>query len=221
MVELAVVLVIVGLMLGGLLIPLSAQMEQKRRDETKMVLNEARDALMGYAVANKHLPCPDVAAIPTGIEGARDAVTHECPAGAVEGVLPWRTLGIRGLDAWERYIRYRVSPAFTNDTTPFVLTSNGGVTVNGVAVILTGSAVAVLVSHGPNGFGAKNTVQATPDNDLPAPAGADEQVNTDLNATFISHAPTPQGSANEFDDMVEWVPTTTLIYRMVAAGQLP
>ena len=49
LVEMAIVLMIVGLLLGGLLVPLSAQMEQRNVTETRKQLDEIQQALIGYA----------------------------------------------------------------------------------------------------------------------------------------------------------------------------
>jgi len=43
----AIVLVIIGLLLGGLLMPLSAQLEQQRISETQKYLDQIREALLG------------------------------------------------------------------------------------------------------------------------------------------------------------------------------
>ena len=172
LVEMAIVLVIVGLLVASFLGPLRAQLELKRTEETKLVLEQANEALVGFAIANKFLPCPDVALIPTGVEGARNAV-NECAG--LEGVLPWQVLGVSGVDAWGRYIRYQVSTNFSNNNgaTFFGITDTGDIRVNSDTGTLTTSAIAVLISHGVNGFGAKNTVQATPGNQMPAPTGGE------------------------------------------------
>jgi prepilin-type N-terminal cleavage/methylation domain-containing protein len=219
LVEMAIVLVIVGLLMAGLFTSLRAQFELRRTEETRIVLEDAKEALIGYALANKFLPCPDTNAVPNGTEGPRGA-SNECTN--LEGVLPWQALGVSGLDAWGRYIRYRVSSNFSNNVTFFIISDTGDIRVNSDTGTLTTSAIAVLVSHGPNGFGGRNTIQASPANQLPVPTGADELENSSgLNLIYMSHTPTPQGSANEFDDSVSWVSSTTLINRMVAAGQLP
>ena len=170
------------------------------------------------ALANKFLPCPDTNAIPNGTEGPR--VANECLP--LEGVLPWQLLGVRGLDAWGRYIRYRVSSNFSNNNTFFLISDTGDIIVNSDTGTLTTSAIAVLISHGPNGFGGRNTTQASPANQMPVPTGADELENSNgLNLIYVSHAPTGQGSAIEFDDSVSWLSSTILVNRMVAAGRLP
>lgn len=218
LVEMAIVLVIFGLLIAGLLSPLSTQVELKRTKETEVILDEAKEALIGYAITNKFLPCPDVNAVPTGAEGARNAV-NECAV--LEGILPWQLLGLRGQDAWGRYIKYRVSTDFTNNAVFFGLSDTGNIRINSDTGTLATNAIAVVVSHGPNGFGGINTTQASPDNQMPAPAGADELENTTSNGIFVSHTPTPQGSVNEFDDSVNWISANILMNRMVAAGQLP
>lgn len=217
----AIVLVIVGLLVSAFLTPLAAQVELRNAADTKIVIDEAKEALMGFAIANQFLPCPDAAAIPTGVEGARGAVNpDEC--NVLEGVLPWQALGVRGIDAWGRYIRYRVDSDFSNNVTFFGMTNIGNIRINSDTGTLTTSAIAVLVSHGANGFGAINTTQASPANQMPAPTGADELENSNgLNATYITHTLTPVGSANEFDDSVMWISPNILFNRMVAAGQLP
>ena len=218
LVEMAIVLVIIGLVITGLLGPLGAQIEQKQNEETRVVLEEAKEALMGYAVANKYLPCPDTSLVPNGTEGNR--VANKCAV--LEGVLPWQALGVRGLDAWGRYIRYRVSAEFSNNASFFGISTAGDIQVKSDTGILTNSAVAILISHGPNGFGGKNVTQSSPENQMPLPTGVDELENADgANLVFISHTPTPKGSLNEFDDSVSWLSSNILINRMVAAGQLP
>ena len=57
--EMAIVLVVLGLILGGILMPLSTQMEKQDRDETQRILEDIRDALIGFAMTNGRLPCPD------------------------------------------------------------------------------------------------------------------------------------------------------------------
>ncbi len=208
LVEVAIVLVIVGLMMSAFLMPLSAQLEQRQRAETRAILEQAKEALVGYAIVNKYLPCPDTQATPTGIEGGRTANQCTNP----EGVLPWQALGVSGQDGWGRYIRYRVTPAFSNTSTFFTLATPGTITVNSDISTLTNSAAAVLISHGLNGLGAVQMSAAT---------STDEQINTDGNAVFMSHTPTPQGSANEFDDQVDWLSPNILFNRMVSAGKLP
>lgn len=134
LVEMAIVLMIVGLLLGGLIPTLSAQMESQRINETRKQLDEIQQALIGYALVNGRLPCPAEASLATGLANAGvEAVTGNtcacvassgntvadnsaiaCTGGTVTGVLPWVTLGIKETDAWERRYTYRVTRHFAD-----------------------------------------------------------------------------------------------------------
>ncbi|HUX32107.1 MAG TPA: type II secretion system protein [Thiobacillus sp.] len=52
LIELAIVLVIVTILIGGLAMPLSAQIQARRIAETKKILEEAREAIIGYAMSS-------------------------------------------------------------------------------------------------------------------------------------------------------------------------
>jgi prepilin-type N-terminal cleavage/methylation domain-containing protein len=112
LVEVAVVLAIIGLLLGSLMYTLSAQTEQRARGETQRTLEQAREAILGYAVANGRLPCPASAAS-MGVEspaGGGDCTNY------YDGFLPAVTLGFQpvdsqgfAMDAWNNRIRYAVA----------------------------------------------------------------------------------------------------------------
>ena len=93
LVEMAIVLAIVALLLGGLLPMISSQIEQQRRNETRKYVDEVRDALLGYAIANKHLPCPA-----TDTNGV--AVATCMTAASQVGYLPYNDLGVTDKDAY-------------------------------------------------------------------------------------------------------------------------
>jgi prepilin-type N-terminal cleavage/methylation domain-containing protein len=237
LIEIAIVLVIVGLLLGGLLMPLATQVDIERRQQTEKTMEEIREALIGYAVVNNRLPCPD-----TSGDGQAD---DPC-AGGQEGLLPWVTLGVAQTDAWGNRFLYRVSDEFTNIPAGGCSTSDdriglcdtGDITVNtrnpttkAVQTLATGVA-ALILSHGKNGFGATTSTGGTiPPG--PLPATRDERLNMNNDATFYSRTPTPAPNAAncsdsvvaqpycEFDDIVAWLPTNVLFNRMVAAGVLP
>src|SRR5262245_9987674 len=91
LVELAVVMSIIGLLLAGAMMTLSAQSEQRAIDETRRRLNAAVEALVAYAVVNGRLPCP----------AAPSANGDEAPSGGgacsnpYNGFLPARTIGFQ------------------------------------------------------------------------------------------------------------------------------
>jgi prepilin-type N-terminal cleavage/methylation domain-containing protein len=218
--EIAVVLLIIGLLAGGLLGPLSSQIKQRKIEETQKLLEQNRDALLGYAATKGYLPCPATSAT-DGNEAARNS-SGVCPA--ISGYLPWVVLGTPKADSWNRLFRYMVTSAFSNSNKPnfgstgsFTVRSTGLNSANNIASNIP----VVILSHGVNGHGA------TLENGT-APAytwgtNSDEQINA-TNATSIvsrSLAENPTLANGEFDDIVIWIPTSILFNRMVAAGQLP
>ncbi len=56
--ELAIVLVIVGFLLGGIMAMFSSQTDTRKWNDTQSRLEAARDAILGFAIANGRLPCP-------------------------------------------------------------------------------------------------------------------------------------------------------------------
>lgn len=207
LIEMAVVLVILALLLGGLLAPLSAQRDLKAYSEARADLEQIKEALYGYAVVNGSLPCPDT----TG-DGVADACGSLLDSASTGGNLPWLTLGVQGNDPWDRHYQYRVNDAFS---TTFSLGTAG--TATGILSICT-----------------NNTCAATEANNVPAviftsgkngavqpPSSADELENrTTAGATFdrifVSHEFT-----STFDDVVVWISPNILFNRMVTAEKLP
>jgi prepilin-type N-terminal cleavage/methylation domain-containing protein len=227
LIELAIVLVIVTLLIGGLAVPLSAQIQARRVAETRQTLQEARDALLGYAMTNlattagkRHLPCPDI----TG-DGREDRTGAGCTGavGAISyGWLPWVTLGTAAQDAWGNRLRYIVESQFADSATGFSRSTVIGdspiqicTTHTCPSPLVADNVVFGLVSHGPNGWGALSVSGTT----LAAPSGPDELENLDQNSTLVARSQTKADTAlGEFDDLAVWVPLTELILRVCPTG---
>ncbi len=220
LIEIAIVLVIIGLILGGLLAPLSTQQEISDIKETQQILDETLAALYGYAYSNGGtLPCPD-----TDGDGLEDSAAN-CPGR--EGDVPWATLGTPSGDSFRgNRLGYRIDATLTNHATIFCDSSNPATmnicTDNTCGTTLTGAAALVIWSHGKNGFGATNAQGGT----NVAPVSLDENVNIHTandalaaNDNFVKRTRTDASSAaGEFDDMVEYVTDVRLCARMVEAG---
>ena len=58
LIEIAVTLFIVTLLIGSILVPLQTQVEIRKIEETQRLLEQAREALLGYAASRGYLPCP-------------------------------------------------------------------------------------------------------------------------------------------------------------------
>jgi prepilin-type N-terminal cleavage/methylation domain-containing protein len=213
--EMAVVLVIVGLLLGGLLTSMSAMQARRHEETTRHQLDDIREALIVFAVVNRRLPCPADPATPDTVAGAgleRTPTAAGC-TGGILGVLPWATLGLPQTDAWGRRFTYRVSATFARTAPAITLASTGDATVENASLVATATQVPVVyVSHGADAAGSRNSAGAQ------APAGTNplQQENADGDAVFVADTPT-----NGYDDLVGWVPATLLLGRMLQAGVLP
>lgn len=222
LVELTIVLVIIGLLLSSLMSPLAAQIDQRNYNETQQQINEIREALIGFAVANGRLPRPATSAT----DGSENPVI--CDNATCTGFIPWTTLGIKKTDAWNRMIRYSVTPDYANAA--FAMTTPGNKKVQtrdgaGAASYLIGSASscspcapAVIYSAGKSNWGFSEEGTALPDGST---TNADEDANASATTVFFSRSQSVVPTGGEFDDLVAWIPPYVLMNRMVAAGRLP
>jgi prepilin-type N-terminal cleavage/methylation domain-containing protein len=233
--ELAIVVMIVALLGGGVLMTLAAQNENRELAETRRTLELARDALLGFAVANGRLPCPATAAS-NGLEapaGGACTITLDPGAGAATqpGFLPAITLGIgptnsvgQLIDAWGNPVRYAVTRANGN-----AFTTAGGLKSAGYTGLTPDLKVCVnLPGPGDATCGANRVatdvaavVFSTGKSGATGPLGPDEQENMNIgvaparNPVFVTHAPLA-----DFDDMLVTLSPNVLYGRLVAAGAL-
>jgi prepilin-type N-terminal cleavage/methylation domain-containing protein len=150
LVELAVALTIVAVVVGGLAIPLSKRLAEQQYADTQATLDKAVEALVGFAILNRRLPCPDVntaaAGSPDNRDGVEDAAGGPCGGGTASGTvnyvnstsagsasswgdLPWQTLGLsapHNADAWNNRLRYAVV------TTLAASTAGGATPLSGI-----------------------------------------------------------------------------------------
>jgi prepilin-type N-terminal cleavage/methylation domain-containing protein len=214
LVEMAVVLVILGLLIGGLVLPLSGQLDAKRYSETRQELENIKSALIGFAVLYGRLPCPSVIIDPTDVNYGVEITP--CTALTSEGYLPWKTLGMSETDAWNGsridatspgLWRYRVNSNFSSATTLFTIntvpnTGENLIVRNTAGTNLTTTTenpVAVVFSAG------KNLV-----------VEGENAVFESTNGIYQSDLP-----STVFDDQLIWIGRPMLISRMIAAGKLP
>src|SRR6187399_3688767 len=103
--EVLVALVVVALLASGLAMPLATQLQQRRTEEARRQLEEAKEGLLGFAAAHGRLPCP-ASASSRGEESfatGGDGTNGNC-SNFHDGFLPGATLGLAPLDA-EGYLR--------------------------------------------------------------------------------------------------------------------
>lgn len=118
LVELAMAVLIIGLLLAGALIPLSSQIDTRNIAETQRNMEAIREAVIGFAQANGRLPCPADGIIKAGVAGAGVEVTSGSAPNTtctqVYGVVPWSTLGVPETDGWGRRFSYQVTAIFAD-----------------------------------------------------------------------------------------------------------
>lgn len=173
--EMAVALIIIGLISAMGAGMLRSTFESVHSGTTERELNAIETALMAYRTSYNRLPCPaDPRLLPTdanyGIEAANEG---SCTGGTpvvpfvdsthqvVEGAVPFRTLGIPEsfmYDGWDRKFAFAVNQNVTaanamqsealSDQCGIHVTDAGGVDGN-----RTKGAIYALVSFGPDGHG--------------------------------------------------------------------
>lgn len=137
--EIAVAMVIIGLLMSSVVYTLAAHTDQRDKEETRQRLDRARELILAFAVANGRLPCParykDASNNSAGAE-VRDSATGKCTGSGVDdyyggtlsngytgGLLPAATIGFQNVDssgfavdAWQNRIRYAVAKQRASNT---------------------------------------------------------------------------------------------------------
>ena len=242
--ELAVVLVIIGLLLGSLMYTLSAQTEQRNFEETRRRLEAARELLLAYSIVNGRLPCPA-----TATSSADESFTAGNCTTNFGGWLPARTIGFQqvdqagyAIDAWGNRLRYAVANAVDTSVATcaapalphFVNAANlkaNGITCSPNNVVVCKSATGITATTcgaAADALTNQTTVVSVvfsvgKNAATVGSGGIDEGANIDgTNGTFVFHTPAPAGAPNgEFDDYLVWITVGELYGRLIAAGVLP
>ena len=249
--ELAIVLVIVALLIGGLTVSLSTSRDIANEKETQKQLALINEALLGFAAGQSRLPCPATA----GSNGRETFCTNALPAACgaelytvqphgrcadfFNAFVPAATLGLSptddqgfAIDAWGNRLRYAVSNNAAVPPPPFTPTFTAP---SGMKTVW-----AIDPTQLQPDLRVCNTAANIAANDCPA---ADLLANSAVAVVFSTGrngtiAPT---AANElanwttsndrvfvsatpspsFDDLVIWISPNILYNRMIAAGRLP
>lgn len=239
LVEITIVMVIAAIMLTMGISAFTAAMENAAHSATSKRLELIKESLSAYLARNRRLPCPDLPGAAGNLAGSGDDnrttpgdLNTTCSAAV--GVVPYSDLGLSRdavIDGWDNFISYAVtaSATATSDWTrsgSFYPGKLGNLTValrdpatSATTTLLTGAenAVLVLVSHGPNGFGAW-TIQGT-QNAAPV-AGSDEATNASGGTAFIQREPTTNTAlvAGAFDDKVAFMKASELVAPLIRDG---
>lgn len=229
LIEMAVVLVVVMLLLGGLLVPLATQVEQRRIAETQKSLEEIKEALIGYAASHvdsnghPYLPCPDAAtgsplAVINDGQEDRDPSTGNCVF--TTGNLPWVTLGTGATDAWGNRFFYLVS---ANVATSNATGLNRSFSSSGNGMMLD-----IMQATPPNDliricpFNGCTTVQALANNVPAVVISYGKNGYGALNVNSATRNPSPPATnLDELTNIPNSPPPTTVVSRTLTAAQTP
>lgn len=231
LIEMAIVLVIMTILIGGLAVPLSTQIKARHLAQTKTEIEAAREAVVGYtrlnrtALSRPYLPCPDV----TG-DGREDRTGTACTSASGDGLLPWVDMGLPGQDAWANRLRYAVhrdsadsSMGFTDNPPPIPSANLMHICITRLCGDSTpnvsSNVIFVVYSNGANGRGALNVNRSWGQFNA-APTSSDEQENLDGDLKFVSRPPnrTEFDDGGAFDDVLGWMSTLELLPRACPSG---
>lgn len=196
--ELAIVLVIIGLVGGGGLLVVNSMVSHHKRSQALQQLEDARRALLTYASYYKSLPYAD-----SGDDGVADA-------GATEGWLPYKTLLIKPYDAWGRKIKYEINGALSCSTLKGIINGSADLSAwrpkvwdaDGAAASNPFATMVILVSAGAaDADHSGNVFDAIYDGSV-TPAVGGSNVS---GSPYLRQKPT-----SEFDDLVLYVGAPTL-----------
>ena len=246
LVELAIVILIMGLVLGGLAMPLAVPRENARIRDSQTQLEVIRDAIEGFALVNGYLPCP---ATP-----ASSGVASPSGGGCTEqhGFVPATTLDIGGvrngdnllLDPWGSPLRYSVtaSDADANGSWDFtapgemaavtmpvlqpdlvVCSSATGSTATACAnanLTLSDQSPAIVYSLGKDwtSFSSTDQLENVGATLGGGASGASYPVAAD--DVFVMRGRS-DGGGSAFDDQLLWLSANALYRHMIEAGRLP
>ncbi len=224
LIELSIALVIVALLLGGLSVPLSKRLAEQQYAQTQASIDKAMEALVGYALLNQRLPCPDISTTVTdnrdGLEDSLPGAPSTCAIGANTGAfdftlssdatgaswgdLPWQTLGLAApynADAWNNRLRYAVVTYFAMPAP--TLKTNLGTTSNSLLVYCRGPSATGTAAPGcisPT-YSVSNdvafVVYSEGSNGWGSTSITSLSVRTPFNATQLAFAPDEAANAPE------------------------
>jgi type II secretory pathway pseudopilin PulG len=210
LIEIAVVLIIIGL-IGGMTLPaLNVMLDWQKMTTTAERQEKILYALASYAVQNKILP---YAANPAHPQGTQDTATRRR-----RGIVPYRDLGLPesiAKDGYQRWFTYvvddyyaiipRIGPYMSAAQEPISKLCEKHKHSNPLSIKGLQDTVALaIISHGPQGRGAYPNPLETP------PQGGDETQNATSDTQIIDR-PLSQDPQNPFSHKVVWVTDKNLM----------
>ena len=234
LIEMAMVLLIIGLLLNGLLVALGESNTNRLRSDAETQLEQIREALYGFAQINGRLPCP-ANTTSAGAESPVTVIGGNCTND--NGFVPGVQLNIQGSynaqglleDPWGNPYRYAVSTLSISGsvfTTSAILKTwfSAPTTATGLPLCVADSincATGVLASNVP---AIVYSLGATPTSGSAKQA---ENLGGTLGGLAVAgdhqfvDAQYSEDSVEFFDDILVWLSPSILTSRLVSAGKLP
>ena len=187
LIEIAIVMVIIGLLAGGGVSIMGMLTQRKARNETIDYLKETKEALITYVTINGKLPWAD-----TDGDGNQNN-------NSTSGTLPYLDLMVRPSDPYKRVLRYGINSNLGTDrpTTCNALKaglSSGPRVVDGDGAATSFYIAAIFISSGPMDLDSDGDVFDA------ITSGSHQGDNTDGIPNYIRHTPT-----DTFDDLVVYI----------------
>jgi prepilin-type N-terminal cleavage/methylation domain-containing protein len=189
LIEIAIVMVIIGILAGGGAFVMGMLTSRKARNESVDYLHQAKQALLSYASAQGKLPEASADTDGTTTDGD----------GQAEGYLPYLDLKLKPTDFYKRVLKYELNPSLDADLRSTCSALKAGLAgdpdvVDGDGSTDAFSVAAVLVSAGPrDGDGDGDVFDDVP-------SGSHQGDNTDGTPNYIRFPP-----GDFFDDLVAYI----------------
>jgi prepilin-type N-terminal cleavage/methylation domain-containing protein len=185
--EIAIVMVIIGILAGGGVSLMGMLTERKARNATVDYLKQVRTALVSYAANNGRLPWAD-----SDADGAENS-------GSATGTLPYLTLQIAPSDAYRRILQYEINANLATSRSATCSALRAGLAIRPQVVDADGAATAfsvaaVLVSAGPMDADSNGNVFDA------LTAGTHQGNNASGNPNYLRNPP-----VLSFDDLTAYI----------------
>lgn len=230
LVEMALVLLILGVLTKAAILPLVAAQTHQQRHSTTRQLEIIRESVIAYVVAYGALPCPVLFAS-NGQELSQEEPS-ECEY--ERGGVPAKVLGLSGaidengalIDAWNRPYLYAVSlvnHAQRGDQSRADWTHAGEAAQVGVPHLTADIVICMQMQandcRGPDVRASQVAFMVLSHGRDSTAAGAQKE-NLDDDQIFLLQ-PESQVQGNRFDDQLVWATAADIMYWMLRMGWLP
>ncbi len=219
--EVSIVLLIVGLLLGSVMQPMGAGLAERQRRQTLEQLVEIREALIGYASVYHRLPCP----ISSG-NGSEEPQLPEQDCLTAHGYVPAAALGITGrydssgllTDSWGAPIQYHVTLSDSDSNGLADFTTVGEMRRVGMHNLKPEYEICSASSC--DQLRANRVPVVLLSTGRMITGSVDESENQDSDTRFVSRDIDLVGD-DQFDDIVIWLSGNVLLTRLLQAHVLP